>query len=204
MAKMLTGIAATASIVAQPHTPVPLQSVIASRPWELVVVDALKVPVSRHGNQYILVAQDHFLMWPFAMPIPDQKTNQIVRILKNQIFTVGGQPEKLHSDQGCNFESHILLELCKAFKVLKSHTTPYHPMRDGLVERMNRTLLSLLRTYTQNEEDWEDHLQLLLYIYHTTRHSVTGLSPHEVLFGYNPPSLVIPSPNVLRYYRRSC
>ena len=181
---------------ALPHTPVPLQPVIASRPWELVAVDVLKVPMSRNGNEYILVAQDYFSKWPFAMPMPDQKADRIVRILKDQIFTVVGPPEKLHSDQGRNFESHILLELCKAFKVVKSRTTPYHPMGDGLVEQMNRTLLSLLRGYTQNDEDWEDHLQLLLYIYRTTRHRVTGLSPHEVLFGYNPPSLAIPSPNV--------
>ena len=38
---------------ALPHTPVPLQPVIASRPWELVAVDVLKVPMSRNGNEYI-------------------------------------------------------------------------------------------------------------------------------------------------------
>ena len=109
---------------ALPHTPVPLQPVFASRPWELVAVDVLKVPMSRNGNEYILVAQDYFSKWPFAMPMPDQKVDRIVRILKDQIFTVVGPPEKLHSDQGRNFESHILLELCKAFKVVKSRTTP--------------------------------------------------------------------------------
>jgi len=180
---------------APPHAPVPLQPVIASRPWELVAVDILKVPLSQHGNQYILVAQDYFSKWPFAMPMPDQKADRIVRILKDQIFSLVGPPAKLHSDQGRNFESHILSELCKAFKVSKSRTTPYHPMGDGLVERMNRTLLSLLRTYTHREGDWEEHLQLLLYAYRTTKHCVTGLSPHEILFGYNPPSLSFPTQN---------
>ena len=33
----------------------PLQPVVASRPWELVAVDILKVPMSRQGNQYMLV-----------------------------------------------------------------------------------------------------------------------------------------------------
>ena len=82
------------------------------------------------------------------MPMPDKKADQMVRILKDQIFTMVGPPEKLHSDQGRNFESHILLELCEALKVLISRTTPYHPMGDGLVERIYRTLLSLMRTYT--------------------------------------------------------
>jgi len=46
-----------------------------------------------------------------------------------------------------------------------------------------------LRTYAEKENDWERHLQLL-FAYRTTRHSSTGLSPYEVLFGYNPPPLL--------------
>ena len=111
---------------AHPRAPAPLQPIIASRPWELVAVDVLKVPISLQGNEYILVAQDYFSKWPFAIPMADQKAERIVRILKDQIFTVVGPPEKLHSDQGRNFESHILSELCKEFRIAKSHTTPYH------------------------------------------------------------------------------
>ena len=69
-------------------------------------------------------------------------------------------------------------------------------MGDGLVERMNRTLLNLLRTYTEDHGDWEEYLQLLLFAYRTTKHSSIGLSPHEVLFGYNPRSLLVPTPNI--------
>ena len=80
--------------------PAPLQSVIASRPWEIVAVDVLKAPMSLQGNEYILVAQDYFTKWPFAVPTPDQRAERIVRILKDQISTIIGPPEKLHSDQG--------------------------------------------------------------------------------------------------------
>ena len=147
---------------ALPNHPAPLQPVIASRPWELVAVDILKVPMSAHGNQYILVAQDYFSKWPFAQAIPNQKTERIVRILKDQVFTVVGPPCKLRSDQGRNFESNLFSDLYKAFNVTKSHTTPYHPMGDGLVERMNRSLLNLLRAFVQKSSDWENHLQLLM------------------------------------------
>ena len=66
-------------------------------------------------------------------------------------------------------------------------------MGDGLVERMNRSLLSLLRTYVERESQWEEHLQLLLYVYRMTKHSSTGFSPFEVLFGLNPPLRQIPN-----------
>ena len=58
--------------------PAPLQPVVASRPWELVAVDILKVPMSNRGNQYMLVVQDCFSKWPFAMPLSDQTANKIV------------------------------------------------------------------------------------------------------------------------------
>ena len=177
---------------APPSKPAPLQPVIATRPWEMVAVDVLKVPTSAKGNQYLLVVQDYFSKWPFAQPMADQKEERIVQILRDNVFTVTGPPQKLHSDQGRNFESHILSDLCKAFGVKKSRTTPYHPMGDGLVERMNRSLLTLLRTYVEGENLWEEHLQLLLFIYRTTRHSSTGLSPYEILFGSNPPNSQIP------------
>ena len=131
--------------------PAPLQPVITSKPWELVAVDILKVPPSSQGNQYVLVVQDYFSKWPFARGLADQKAERIVQVLKDDIFSLVGPPRKLHSDQGRNFESTILADLCEAFGVKKSRTTPYHPMGDGLVERMNRSLLSLMRSYVNKE-----------------------------------------------------
>jgi len=110
------------------------QPVLATWPWKLVAIDVLKVSISTRGNQYLLVIQDYFSKWVFAYPMSDQKSETIVCILRDHIFTVVGPPQKLHSDQGRNFESHILCKLCKAFGVVKSQTTPYHLMEDDLVE----------------------------------------------------------------------
>jgi len=71
--------------------PAPLQPVLASRPWELVAVDILKVPMSHKGNQYMLVAQDYFSKWPFTAPLSDQTANKIVQALMDQVFTLVAQ-----------------------------------------------------------------------------------------------------------------
>jgi len=101
----------------------------------------------------MLVVQDYFSKWPFAISLSDQTAGMIVCTLKDQVFTLFGPPQRLHSDQGKNFESLILSELCKAFGVTKSRTTPYHPMGNGLVERMNRSILKLLRGLVHKVED---------------------------------------------------
>jgi len=126
--------------------PAPLLPIVTSRPWEMVTMDILKVPMSSRGNNYLLVVQDYFTKWPFAITLPDQKATTIVKALRDQVFTMVGSPQRLHSNQGRNFESHIFSELCKAFGVEKSCTTPYYPMGDGLVKWMNDSLLNLLQT----------------------------------------------------------
>ena len=123
--------------------------------------------------------------------LPVQKADRIVQVLKDDVISLVSLPQKLHSDQGRNFESSFLADLCTVFGVKKSHTTPYHPMGDGLVERMNRSLLTLMCSYVDMEKDWEEHLQLLLFLYRTSKLAITGLSSYEVLFGSNPPSLNI-------------
>ena len=107
--------------------PASLQPVVASQPWEMVAVEVLKVPVSSRGNQYLLGVQDFFSKWPFACAMPDLKADRIVQVLRDDVFSLVGPPQKLHSDQGRNFESRILADLCAAFGVKKSRTTPYHP-----------------------------------------------------------------------------
>ena len=120
------------------------------------------------------------------MAILDQTAERIVR---DEVFTLVGPPQKLHSDQGCNFKSRILADLCKVFGVKKSHTTLYHPMEDGLVERMKCFLLTLIQTHVERDSQWKEHLQLLPFMHRTTKHTTTRLSPYEILFGSNPPSL---------------
>ncbi|KRZ85317.1 hypothetical protein T08_803 [Trichinella sp. T8] len=46
------------------------------------------------------------------------------------------------NDQGRNFESELVKEVCQLYGVTKTRATAYHPQSDGLVERMNRTLLA--------------------------------------------------------------
>ena len=124
----------------------PLTNIPIGQPWEMVAVDILQLPMSSQQNKYLLVIQDYFTKWAEAIPIPDQTANRITRELV-QVFSRLGLPAILHSDQGANFESTLLQQTLETFGVYKSRTTSYHPQGDGMVERFNRTLLQMFRTY---------------------------------------------------------
>ena len=155
------------------------------RSWQMIAVDILEVPVSSDNNRYLLVVQDYFTKWADAIPLIDQTAARITGELI-KLFSIYGQPQVLHSDQGRNFESSILAQTLEAFGVSKSRTTAYHPQGDGMVERFNRTLLQLLRSYVEKQSDWEHYLPLVLYAYRTSIHSSTGSSPFMLMYGRLP------------------
>ena len=66
-----------------------------------------------------------------------------MRAAYDGFFSRFGFPLQLHSDQGRNFESLLVKELCSLTGVYKTRTTPFHPRSDGLTERANRTLLQM-------------------------------------------------------------
>lgn len=123
----------------EPEGRAPLESITSTRPLELVCIDFWSAKESRNKSVDVLMITDHFTRMAQAFPCRDQ-AKQVARVLWDWYFCVFGFPEKIHSDQGANFESQLLSELLRVSGVKKSHTTPYHPMGNGSVERFNRTL----------------------------------------------------------------
>ena len=111
-------------------------------PWQMVAVNVLEVPILYNTNQYLLVIQDYFTKWAEAIPILDQTAAQITADLV-KVFSVLGVPDVLHSDQGQNFKSTILKETLQVFGIAESCTTAYRPQGDGMMERLNQSLLQL-------------------------------------------------------------
>ncbi len=100
------------------------------------------------------------------------------------MFCRFGIPEQLHSDQGRQFESNLVREVSSILHIHKSRTTPYHPQSDGLVERVNRTLLSMMATTVRDYPFcWENHLRKLCMAYNTSLHPTPGHPPFFLMFG---------------------
>ena len=163
----------------------PLRSVRAGHPMQIVAVDITgPFPESEAGNSYVLVVADYFTRWMEAFAIPDQEAQTVARKLVDEVFCRFSPPEQLHSDQGRQFESDLLKEICKILQIEKSRTTPYHPQCDGLVERFNRTLKHMLSTTLRDHPfDWEERLRKVCMAYNSSVQSSTGYTPFYLMFG---------------------
>ncbi|KAK7899346.1 hypothetical protein WMY93_020199 [Mugilogobius chulae] len=169
-----------------PEKAAPLVSIKTTRPLELLCMDFLSIEPDSSNTKDVLVLTDHFTKFAMAIPTPNQKARTVARCLWNDFIANFGVPERLHTDQGPDFESKLIRELCELTGMKKSHTTPYHP-RGNPVERFNRTLLNMLGTLDQKQKTkWREYVKPLVHAYNCTRNEVTGFTPYELMFGRTP------------------
>ena len=166
---------------------VPMVSITSSQPLELVTMDYLTLEASKGGFEHLLVITDHFTKYAMAVPTRNQTAKVTADALYNNCVAHYGFPRRLHSDQGANFESTIIKELCAMAGVTKSRTTPYNPSGNGITEHMNRTLLGMLGTLQPDQKhDWKARINHLVHAYNCCRHDTTGYSPYQLMFGRQP------------------
>ena len=130
-----------------------LQSIRTGYPMQIVADDIMgPLPASKNGSRYILVAPDYFTSWVEAYAIPNQEAITVAHKLVENMFCRFSLPEQLHTDMRAQFKSKSIKEICTLLHIDKTHTTPYHPQSDGLVERLNRTKQAMLATAIDEKE----------------------------------------------------
>lgn len=159
---------------------------IIDTPFSRIAMDIVG-PLERSsgGHRYILVVCDYATRYPEAFPLKKIKARQIVNCLI-QLFSRVGIPKEIITDQGTNFTSGLLRDVYSLLGIQGVKTSPYHPQTDGLVERFNKTLKSMLRKFVNDSgSDWDQWLPFLLFAYREVPQSSTGFSPFQLLYGHS-------------------
>ena len=116
--------------------------------------------------------------------MPNMEAQTVAQIIVNEVICRFGVRRVIHSDQGRQYESQLMSEVCKLLQIQKTRTTPYHPHSDGMVERFNKTLATMLSAYvSENHRDWDENIPYVLMAYQATEHESTGYSPNMLMLG---------------------
>lgn len=81
-----------------------------------------------------------------------------------QLLSLVGMPREVLTDQGTNFLSELFRNVYRLLGIKVIMTTPYHLQTDGLVERFNQTLNSMLCKFVSPAgDDLDQRLPYLLF-----------------------------------------
>jgi len=142
---------------------------------------------SRHGNKYIILAIDHFTKYLEGAATPTFDATTTALFLFNNIICRYGMMEKLLADQGVNFESNLLKQLCILLGTDKLHTSTYHAAGNGITERVNKVVKPNIAKYVNDDhDDWDLFLQMAISAYNNSYHSTIKMTPYEAQFGRKP------------------
>ena len=163
-----------------------LRPILAGDKMEIISVDlAGPFPASKpDGFKYILAVQDMFTKFIFLFPLQRITAEAVAEILVNRIFMTHSFVHTILSDQGLQFDCQLLKSICEFANIHKVRCSPYHASTNGMIERLNRTLHSMMaKVVSDNQTDWHLHLSSISLSYNCTVHRSTGFTPFRLMYG---------------------
>ncbi|XP_038052806.1 uncharacterized protein LOC119725470 [Patiria miniata] len=76
--------------------------------------------------------------------------------------------------------------MCRLLGIEKTRTTPYNPKSDGMIERFNRTLVTMVSMMIEphrRQRDWDEKIPLATFAYRASPQESTGESPNMLMLG---------------------
>ena len=124
---------------------------------------------------------DYATRYPDAVALKSITTENVAEALLD-VFSRLGFPEEVLSDMGTQFISDCMKELERLLCIKHTTTSPYHPQRNGLVEKFNGMLKTMLKRMCSDQpKQWHRYINALLFAYREVPQDTTVFSPFDLL-----------------------
>lgn len=159
---------------------------VSERPFQMLYIDLLgPYPRSKLGNTFILIILDHFSKFVILKPLRNATTAEIIKCLEKDVFHLFGVPETILSDNGKQFVSKVMSDLCSTYGIKQLFTAIYSPQANAS-ERVNRSILAAIRAYIKTDHrSWDEKITQIASALRNTVHVSTGYSAYYIVFGRN-------------------
>ena len=146
------------------------------KPWSRVHMDY----AGPFEGKSFLVLVDAYSKWMEVHVTSSTTTSSTIELMRKSFATLG-LPDVIVSDNAANFTSSEFSVFMRRNGIQHIRTPPYHPSSNGIAERAVQTLKDGLRKI--KEGSLITRVSRFLFKYRITPHSITGISPGEMLFG---------------------
>ena len=172
-------------LVTEPNPPprTELQPMNPEYVFQHVCCDLIALPPVPSGWKYVCVFMDVFSRHVMFYKLKNKTTESFARALEDYVTHVGC-PQKLTCDNGSEFCSELVDAVVKVLGIKKKTSVVYRPQSQGMVERMNRSIIAqLTKRLKQFGGYWPEHLHYVALAHNAAPASRTGESPNLVFFG---------------------
>lgn len=155
------------------------------RPMQKLCLDFLGPLITSYkGNKAILVITDDFSKFAEAIALPDMKTPTLAEALIDRFFTKFGFCDLILTDRGSSFRSKLMKDIAKLCQIKWVYSSPFSPRTQSVTERYNKTLVSMLTHYVQDDpKEWDTYVSYACHAYNTSYHNSTNFTPYELMYG---------------------
>ena len=145
----------------------PMENIDATYPMELIYMDYLTIEANEGGKDaHISEITDHLTHYAQAIVTISQAAKCTAQNLWDKFIVHYRLPEKILTDQGHNFESDLLKELCELAQVKKIRMSGYYLQTNGQFKCFNATLINMLGTLPEKPKSiWREQAPMLVHAY---------------------------------------
>lgn len=153
--------------------------------FEKISLDIMgPLDVDDYNNKYVLTLQCDLTKFVEAYPLPSKDTVTVAQSFTNNFLLRYGIPKEILTDQGTEFMSSVMSEICSLLNIKKLNSTAYHHETVGALENTHKTLGAFLRIQcNNNKHNWSTWIPYWCFSFNTTVHSETKYTPFELVFG---------------------
>ena len=159
-------------------------------PFHTICLDYADAPRKAKGSdfQYILVVVCALTRFTLFLPAKAKTAEDTFELLAQHVFPIFSRPHVIVSDNGPEF-SNLFDVMQKYIGYRMVHTLGYSAFANGQAEQGVRRIKEMLAKHTHLYKEWDRAIPMLSSALNAARHTSTGLSPFEALFGRLPTTI---------------
>ena len=168
---------------------------IPSQLWKEISIDFIEGLPESESMTCLMVVTDRLGKGSIFVPLPDIRTETVVRAFIKHVVAYHWLPDAITSDRGSQFVSLLWERLCEILKINRRLSTAFHPQTDGATERMNSVWEAYIRAFINwAQNNWASLCPMAQIAINGREATSTKVAPFFLQHGYNvdPLQLKIP------------
>ena len=157
-----------------------LGSIGSTKLFEEIAVDVIEIA----PNAKLLTIVEAFSRFAWAFIVPDETANTLATFAYKALRS-HRLPARVRSDRHPSFTSAVFEAMLKSHNMKPTTTLGYAPYQNGQVERLQQTLLDMIRALCIDGRSaiTQTDIDAVVAVYNQLPHSATGVAPVELIFG---------------------